>query len=106
MRLRIEEISGISRFLVRSFLDMDDPASLALFFLTAAETDAVLEAPTVLSAALKIFLVIALVIANGFFVAAEFAFVGVRRSRIEALAAEGHKAAKRLLGILNNLNAY
>jgi CBS domain containing-hemolysin-like protein len=45
-------------------------------------------------------------LANGFFVAAEFAFVGVRRSRIEALAAEGDKAAKRLLELLNNLNAY
>src|SRR5688500_17541870 len=84
---------------------MDDPASLALFFF-AAETGAVPEAPTVLSAALKILLVIVLVLANGFFVAAEFAFVGVRRSRIDALAAEGHKAAKRLLEVLNNLNAY
>jgi CBS domain containing-hemolysin-like protein len=47
-----------------------------------------------------------LVFANGFFVAAEFALVGVRRSRIEALAAEGHSRATRLLGLLNNLNAY
>jgi CBS domain containing-hemolysin-like protein len=47
-----------------------------------------------------------LVLLNGFFVAAEFAYVGVRRSRIEALAAEGSKAAKRLLKLLDNLNAY
>ena len=35
--------------------------------------------------ALKLLAVLLLVLANGFFVAAEFAFVGVRRSRIEAL---------------------
>ncbi|HVF30018.1 MAG TPA: hemolysin family protein, partial [Pyrinomonadaceae bacterium] len=45
-------------------------------------------------------------LANGFFVAAEFAFVGVRRSRVEALAADGNKSAKRLLELLDNLNAY
>src|SRR5688572_15324846 len=84
---------------------MDDPASLAFFFI-AAESGAVPESPTFLSAAIKIFLVLVLVLANGFFVAAEFAFVGVRRSRIEALAADGDKSAIRLLNVLNNLNAY
>src|SRR5687768_13413289 len=47
-----------------------------------------------------------LVIANGFFVASEFALVGVRRSRVETLAASGHRGARRLLGLLDNLNAY
>lgn len=47
-----------------------------------------------------------LVAANGFFVAAEFAMVGVRRSRIETLASAGNANAKRLLGILDRLNAY
>jgi CBS domain containing-hemolysin-like protein len=84
---------------------MDDPASLAFLFL-AAESEVVTESPTFFAAALKITLVVLLVLANGFFVAAEFAFVGVRRSRIEALAADGDKGAKRLLGLLNNLNAY
>jgi CBS domain containing-hemolysin-like protein len=84
---------------------MDDPASLAFFFL-ATESGVVPESPTLLSAAFKIFLVIALVLANGFFVAAEFALVGVRKSRIESLAADGDKAAVRLVGMLNNLNAY
>jgi CBS domain containing-hemolysin-like protein len=46
------------------------------------------------------------VLANGFFVAAEFALVGVRKSRIEALAVDGDRAAVRLLAMLNNLNAY
>ena len=47
-----------------------------------------------------------LVAANGFFVAAEFALVGVRRSRIETLAGSGKGPAKRLLKLLDNLNAY
>lgn len=85
---------------------MDDPASLAPLFFLAAESDLVIESPTLLSTALKILLVLLLVLANGFFVAAEFAFVGVRRSRIEALAADGNKSAIRLLELLNNLNAY
>jgi len=54
----------------------------------------------------KLIAIVLIVLANGFFVAAEFAFVGVRRPRIEALAAEGDRRAQRLLDILNNLNAY
>ena len=56
--------------------------------------------------ALYIATVILLVLANGFFVASEFALVGVRRSRIETLAAQGGSSARRLLRLLNNLNAY
>ncbi|HEV3471079.1 MAG TPA: hemolysin family protein [Pyrinomonadaceae bacterium] len=56
--------------------------------------------------ALKLIAIVLIVLANGFFVAAEFAFVGVRRPRVEALAAEGNRSAQRLLGILDNLNAY
>ena len=55
---------------------------------------------------LKLLSVILLVAANGFFVAAEFALVGVRTSRIETLVASGNRAAKRLMGLLKNLNAY
>src|ERR671916_845059 len=47
-----------------------------------------------------------LVLANGFFVASEFALVGVRRSRVETLAATGSRGARRLLGLLDDLNAY
>jgi CBS domain containing-hemolysin-like protein len=53
-----------------------------------------------------VFLVFFLVLANGFFVASEFALVGVRRSRIETLAEGGSRPARRLLGLLDNLNAY
>jgi CBS domain containing-hemolysin-like protein len=84
---------------------MDDPASLftlAIF----AEPEIANQAPTLGAALLRTFLVIVLVLANGFFVAAEFAFVGVRRSRIETLASEGNVNARRLLGILDSLNAY
>src|SRR5678815_4209435 len=55
---------------------------------------------------IKLLAVVLLVAANGFFVAAEFAFVGVRSSRIETLAAQGSRAAKRLMELLQNLNAY
>lgn len=55
---------------------------------------------------LYILLVFVLVFANGFFVASEFALVGVRRSRIQTLADSGNLSARRLLGLLNNLNAY
>jgi CBS domain containing-hemolysin-like protein len=56
--------------------------------------------------ALYLFAIVLLVLANGFFVAAEFALVGLRRSRIETLAAGGDRRAKRLISILDNLNAY
>ncbi|MCY7348253.1 MAG: hemolysin family protein [Pyrinomonadaceae bacterium] len=84
---------------------MDDPASILLMLL-AAETATVTEPATLASIIFNIFLVIFLVLANGFFVASEFSLVAVRKSRIEALVAEGNKAAERLLGMLNNLNAY
>lgn len=55
---------------------------------------------------MNLFLVVFLVLANGFFVASEFALVGVRRSRIATLAEGGDKGAQRLLGLVDNLNAY
>jgi CBS domain containing-hemolysin-like protein len=82
---------------------MDDPASLYLLFFAEAAS---VEFPTPLSTILNFLLVVALVLGNGFFVASEFALVAVRKSRIEALVAEGNKAAERLLPLLNNLNAY
>ena len=55
---------------------------------------------------LNLVIVVFLVLANGFFVASEFALVGVRKSRIETLVKAGDRRAKRLLPLLNNLNAY
>src|ERR1051325_8454257 len=56
--------------------------------------------------AVKLLAVLLLVAANGFFVAAEFALVGVRSSRIQTRGAAGSRSAKRLMGLLQNLNAY
>ncbi|WP_327685259.1 hemolysin family protein [Streptomyces sp. NBC_00467] len=44
-----------------------------------------------------------LVLANGFFVGAEFALVSVRRSQVEPLAAEGSARARQVLHGLENL---
>lgn len=62
--------------------------------------------PAIGSIIIKLISVLVLVAANGFFVAAEFALVGVRVSRIETLVATGNGAAKRLMGLLKNLNSY
>ncbi|HJU56612.1 MAG TPA: hemolysin family protein [Pyrinomonadaceae bacterium] len=83
---------------------MDEPPSY-LLTLIFEETALPHEVP-LWGAVIKLAAVLVLVIANGFFVAAEFALVGIRRSRIEALAAAGNKRAKRLIGLLDNLNAY
>lgn len=50
--------------------------------------------------------VIGLVLANGFFVAAEFSLVALRRSRVEQLIAEGHPRAGALQRAVKNLDAY
>ncbi|MGZ8844099.1 MAG: hemolysin family protein [Pyrinomonadaceae bacterium] len=55
---------------------------------------------------LYVITVFLLVLANGFFVASEFSLVGVRRSRIDTLAAQGDRRARRLAKLLDNLNAY
>ena len=84
---------------------MDDPASLTfLFFL--ADLSEPIATPTLGWSVLSIASVILLVAANGFFVASEFALVKVRKSRIESNAADGDPASVRLLGMLDNLNAY
>ncbi|MEO7970661.1 MAG: hemolysin family protein, partial [bacterium] len=57
-------------------------------------------------ASLYLLLVILLVLANGFFVAAEFALVAVRRSRIATLAQNGNGRAQLLLELIDSLNAY
>ena len=55
---------------------------------------------------LYLFLVILLVAANGFFVAAEFSLVSVRRSRVVSLVENGDTRAAILLGLLDSLNSY
>src|SRR5919106_1428522 len=59
-----------------------------------------------LSSSLGLVAVVVLVLANGFFVATEFAIVAVRRSRLEQLAAEGHRSAKAAKEVVGHLDAY
>jgi CBS domain containing-hemolysin-like protein len=56
--------------------------------------------------ALKILAVLALVVTNGFFVAAEFALVRVRETQLDALAAKGKRTAKLAQHIVRHLNSY
>jgi CBS domain containing-hemolysin-like protein len=55
---------------------------------------------------LKVVVVFLLVLANGYFVAAEFAVVSVRRSRIVGLVAEGNKRARVVMRLMDNLTAF
>lgn len=54
--------------------------------------------------ALGLLAVVALIAANGYFVAAEFAFVAARRSRIEDMAASGERRAQHLVAVLPRLS--
>jgi magnesium and cobalt exporter, CNNM family len=53
-----------------------------------------------------LFIVVALVLVNAFFVAAEYALVRVRRTRMEALAAQGSGLARVVLHGLDHLSRY
>ena len=55
---------------------------------------------------LGIIAVLALVAANGFFVAAEFSLVAVRRSRVTQLVEAGKRNARALQRALDRLDAY
>ncbi|WP_170172481.1 hemolysin family protein [Hymenobacter rigui] len=56
--------------------------------------------------ALNVVLTILLVLLNGFFVAAEFAFVKVRPSQIDIKAQSGNRLAKLVQSMLHDLNYY
>jgi CBS domain containing-hemolysin-like protein len=55
---------------------------------------------------LKVLLVLALVLLNGFFVAAEFALVRLRETQLEPLIVKGNRQAKAARSIITHLNAY
>ncbi|HEX9676078.1 MAG TPA: CNNM domain-containing protein, partial [Anaerolineales bacterium] len=57
---------------------------------------------SVLADALRVSLVMLLVLANGFFVAAEFALVSVRHTRIAQLTQQGHRGARWVQRAIEN----
>lgn len=59
-----------------------------------------------LSITLRLLLVVALVLANGLFVAAEFSIVTARRTRIENLAARGNPIARLVRRATHDVNNY
>ncbi len=72
-----------------------------MFMLAAAEVE--LSAGGVIW---RLALALFLVVLNAFFVASEFALVGARRTRIEALARSGNRQAKRAYKALSHLDHY
>ena len=61
---------------------------------------------TASSIAVRLAAVIILVLANAFFVAAEFALVSVRQSRLESAASKGDRTARLILRTTRNINYY
>lgn len=55
---------------------------------------------------LKLFMIALLIFLTGFFVAAEFAIVRIRSSRIDQLVLEGKKGVSSVQKIISNLDAY
>jgi CBS domain containing-hemolysin-like protein len=54
----------------------------------------------------RILAVLALVLMNGFFVAAEFALVGARRSKLQEMHDAGDRLAKMAMRALDHLDRY
>ena len=71
--------------------------------LLAAEA---VDPPSMTVAASSIVAVLGLVLVNGFFVAAEFAFVAVRRSKLDEMIARGDRGARVVQTALQHLDRY
>jgi putative hemolysin len=56
--------------------------------------------------AAKLFAVVALVLANGFFVASEFALVAIRRSRVDEMVSLGVLGAQAVQRATRNLDHF
>jgi len=65
-----------------------------------------MEESSLWSIILKLVAVMLLVVANGYFVATEYALVSVRRSRIASLVSQGNKRARTVMRVLENLTSY
>src|SRR6266700_1063446 len=77
---------------------MDDPASYYFALLVSGSPFST----TLITIAFKLLGVLFFVVANGFFVGAEFALVSVRRTRLEARAAAGSRRARAALRLLSD----
>ncbi|MCA9923821.1 MAG: DUF21 domain-containing protein, partial [Anaerolineales bacterium] len=74
--------------------------SFFLFTIAAAAEEGALPSPATIIVPVLVILVLVLI--NGFFVAAEISIVGVRASKMEQLAEEGHQVAKTVLGTVSS----
>src|SRR5689334_13698745 len=77
---------------------MDDPASYVLTVLADTGQHSI----TATSVLIKLLAVLFFVVANAFFVGAEFALVSVRRTRLETRAAGGSQRAQAALRLIND----
>ena len=59
-----------------------------------------------MSPALALVVSVLIVLANAFFVAAEFSLVKIRPTRLQQLANQGRRRARLLIGMTNQLNSY
>jgi CBS domain containing-hemolysin-like protein len=59
-----------------------------------------------MSPALALLVSLVIVLANAFFVAAEFALVKIRPTQLQQLANQGRRRARLLISMTNNLNSY
>lgn len=60
------------------------------------------EMPSLSGLIVPVFVIMVLIVLNGFFVTAEFAIIGVRPTRMEHLANEGNRLALRVMKILDS----
>ena len=79
-------------------LSLGIPGISALIVLTAAAESL----PGLTALIIPSIVIIVLVLLNGFFVAAEFAIIGVRATQLEQMADEGNKAARGVLATLDS----
>ena len=59
-----------------------------------------------MTVAINIVIIVALILLNAFFVAAEFALVKIRETQLDTLVAKGHRRAKVARHIIANLNSF
>src|SRR5580700_1864446 len=65
-----------------------------------------MESDTITANILRLLLMLAIVLVNGFFVAAEFAFVKLRDTQLDALIVTGNRRARLARHILQHLTSY